>query len=114
MDMMTLLAATLTPEAVDAISNAGEVITQQTVSYLQSPWDAIVGVLSGLFIGLFRARQNRLAGRQIVKAIEAVKSPDKTVAFGDESTSIRIKSSSGRLGNIIVDEAQGKRKPAPF
>lgn len=76
--------------------------------------ESILSLICGLIIGLYRARQNRVAGHQIVRAIDTAKTTDNTVNFGDTGTVGLINTVISKRGKQIVDEAQGKRRAKPF
>jgi len=113
-DTILNLATTLTPESVEAISGAGDALVSTGATLLPPPWDAIVGIFGGLFLGLFRARQNREAAKNIVRAIDLAKTPEGRVDFKDSATLGKIRAVADKRAQTIVDEAQGKRKPKPF
>jgi len=76
--------------------------------------ESILSLICGLVIGLYRARQNRVAGHQIVRAIETAKTTDQIVNFADTGTAGLINTVISKRGKQIVDEAQGKRRAKPF
>lgn len=94
--------------------NLGDVIAggaQAVAPVIPPPYGVLVGALGGLIGGLWRARHNRVAGRNLAGALESVKE-GPTINLGANKD--KISAMMGASGKRLVDEAQGKRWGLPF
>jgi len=88
--------------------DVAEGVIRAAQPFIPAPWGAIALGASGLIIGFLRARNTRIAARNIVESVEP------TIKRTSADTKDRIAAAQSPAAARLVDEAQGKKLALPF
>lgn len=94
---------------IDTAGVAGDVATKVATRFLPPPWDVLASIAVGGIVMGVRANQNKRRAVAVVRAIEAAKKANPTLAaaFSDPTTA-RILDGMGDGAKALVDRAQSK------
>lgn len=100
---------------IDMVGAGGDVAAKVASRLIPSPWGEIAGLVVGGFVMGMRAHRNKKLGVSVIKAVEAAKKANPTLAaaFSDPVTA-RILDGMGDGAKALVDQAQSKGFHSPI
>lgn len=94
---------------IDTVGVGGDMATKVATRFLPPPWDVLASIAIGGIVMGVRANQNKRRAVAVVRAMEAAKKANPTLAaaFSDPTTA-RILDGMGDGAKALVDRAQSK------